>query len=156
MQLHKLLYYAQGWSLATRGCGLFVAPIKAWTHGPVVAELRPRFANFGSDPIPATEASEEGLNDADRAFVWWVWKRYGRYTGAFLRQLTHREPPWREARGTLPEGARSDATIDENRMKEHFGVLHQKQCERAGLSADRLSEARQEARNGKLTPISEL
>ena len=39
MQLHKLLYYAQGWSLASRGGSLFSARFQAWAHGPVETAL---------------------------------------------------------------------------------------------------------------------
>jgi uncharacterized phage-associated protein len=36
MKLLKVLYFAYGWYLASRGCRLFHNPIQAWDHGPVV------------------------------------------------------------------------------------------------------------------------
>ncbi len=40
-RLQKLLYYAQAWSLAARGCCLFPEPIQARRGGPVVRAVRP-------------------------------------------------------------------------------------------------------------------
>ena len=39
LRLQKLLYFAQGWSLARYGKPLFDAPIEAWKFGPVVREV---------------------------------------------------------------------------------------------------------------------
>lgn len=156
MQLHKLLYYAQGWCLATRGRSLFDARIQAWTHGPVIVEMYPCFADFGSSPIPASHASDKGLDSEDRTLAAWVWDHYGRFTGAHLRRMTHHEPPWKNARGRLPDGARSDAPIEDEAMKAHFESLYRKWCLRAGLNPDRLAEAKSEARRGETTPLSRM
>ena len=56
LRLHKLLYYAQGWHLGIRGQPLFAERIEAWKHGPVVAPLYPKFADYGAVAIPAHEA----------------------------------------------------------------------------------------------------
>src|SRR5258708_40297081 len=56
MQLHKLLYYAQGWMLATRDRPLFDSPIEAWQHGPAVADLYPGFKGFHERPSPTEHA----------------------------------------------------------------------------------------------------
>ena len=40
IQMHKLLYYAQAWSLAWDGAPLFEDRIEAWKNGPVVPSLR--------------------------------------------------------------------------------------------------------------------
>ncbi len=39
LQLQKLLYYAQGFNVAWYGRPLFLQPIEAWVHGPVVRDL---------------------------------------------------------------------------------------------------------------------
>ena len=51
LHLHKLLYYAQGWSLAAWGERLFDEAIQAWRHGPVVPSVYPSFADYGSSAI---------------------------------------------------------------------------------------------------------
>lgn len=39
MKLHKLVYYAQAWSLALEDEPLFEEPIEAWSNGPVIRNL---------------------------------------------------------------------------------------------------------------------
>src|SRR5882762_6202388 len=51
MQLQKLLYYTQGWSLALLKEPMFDERIEAWAYGPVVKEVFQAFRNFGDGPI---------------------------------------------------------------------------------------------------------
>ncbi len=56
MRLQKLLYYAQGWALASRGEGLFAGEIQAWRHGPVTPGVYATFKKYGGGTIGADEA----------------------------------------------------------------------------------------------------
>ena len=99
LQLQKLLYYVQGWSLAIRDRPIFVESIQAWAHGPVVKSLYPKLAGFGNRPITAQEigAPDRELTQQDRDFVNSVWNAYKVYSPFSLRNLTHSEDPWRAA-----------------------------------------------------------
>src|SRR2546423_871312 len=102
MRLQKLLYYAQGWALASREEPLFDAAIKAGQHGPAGREVSPRFPAHGSRPLPNAPPQEPSeLSERDRALVQWVWQMHGRFTASELRRQTHSEPPWLTARGDL-------------------------------------------------------
>lgn len=96
MQLQKLVYYSQAWSLVWDDRPLFSEPIEAWEKGPVVGELwdrsspSPRIDRIGGD---ASKLSED-----QRATISAVLDFYGSRSGSWLSKLTHIEPPWREAR----------------------------------------------------------
>lgn len=128
LQVQKLLYYARGWSLAQHATPLFEGTFEAWTHGPAVRELYARFKAFGSTPIPAAEGHlDETLSESERALVSWVWRRYGRFTAAALREMTHRESPWRDARGALPTDAPSKAPISDQSLLAYFRSLAERE-----------------------------
>ncbi len=157
MQLHKLLYYAQGWSLGARGEPLFAGRIEAWMHGPVVREAYRLFARFEDEPIPAAEAGDgREMRPEDRTLVEWVWRGYGRFAAWHLRDMTHREAPWREARGTTPETERSEAPIGEESMRRYFVGLHERACRRSGLDPERLAAAMADARAGRTVALADI
>src|SRR5260370_7382775 len=51
LQMQKLLYLAQGWTLGLTGDPLFREPIEAWEYGPVVPEIYHSVKMFGASPI---------------------------------------------------------------------------------------------------------
>lgn len=131
LQLQKLLYYAQGTHLAMVGRELFASKIEAWTHGPVVPDLYPVFADFGSNPIPPHCGRDDAtMSEEDRATLDRTWQTYGRFSAWHLREKTHREPPWRDARKSLPAGAASKATIGVESMRAFFGALAEQQAKK--------------------------
>ncbi len=119
MKLQKLVYYAQAWSLALRGKALFAEPIQAWAFGPVTYSLfdrhRGKFvvADIGDAQPDSLTSEQQRLVDA-------VVSHYGRLDGAELSELTHAEEPWREARQGVPEGSRSQQTIDPGTMARFY------------------------------------
>lgn len=84
VQLQKLAYYCQAWSLAWDGTPLFEDRIQAWKLGPVVPALR-----FRDDTADAN-----ALHLADRATVNAVLTFYGKHPGYTLIHMTHDEHPW--------------------------------------------------------------
>lgn len=155
MRLHKLLYYAQGWSLATRNEPLFEGTMEAWQHGPVVRQLYPRFANWGGQPIPRSEADENPELSADhKRLIEWVWSGYGKFSAKHLRDMTHGEPPWRLARAGLPDAAPSRVEIGIEPMREYFRGLQSAACGRLGIDAADLAASCDEARAGNGTPLT--
>ncbi|MFF7710228.1 type II toxin-antitoxin system antitoxin SocA domain-containing protein [Pseudomonas sp. NPDC007930] len=96
LKLQKLVYYAQGFSLALRNEALFEEPIEAWMHGPVVPSLYRNFRDYGANPIPPSPNFDPSvLSQAQRHLVEEVFSVYGQYSAWKLRQLTHQEDPWR-------------------------------------------------------------
>jgi uncharacterized phage-associated protein len=121
MRLQKLLYYAQGWHLASFTTPLFAERIEAWKYGPVVKEVYSRFAEFGYQAIPPSEgADSDTLTEAQKSFIQAIWKQYGMLSATALRDMTHREAPWMDARKGLPAEARSDAEISQEAMRPFF------------------------------------
>jgi len=90
VKIHKLLYYAQGWSAVATGEPMFFERIEAWANGPVVATLWA--AEKHGPPLPEPVA----LGPDQLAVLDYVVRRYGGLTGRQLIDLTHNEPPWRD------------------------------------------------------------
>ncbi|HDR4391979.1 Panacea domain-containing protein [Bacillus paranthracis] len=101
LKLQKLVYYAQGWSLALLGDVIFDETIQAWRHGPVVPDLYQKFKNYGYLTIPRenfnniNEDNTPIFTKEQIGVLSLVWQTYGNYDGKFLEELTHRETPWR-------------------------------------------------------------
>lgn len=99
LRLQKFLYYCQGWSLGLFGRSLFGQSLEAWTYGPVVVEVYRRFDHM-RDPLTPNMMGEPTVmfSETEAKLVETVWQEYSRYTPAQLVTMTHREPPWSEAR----------------------------------------------------------
>lgn len=113
LKLQKLLYYAQGFSLAETGKPLFPEPIKAWQHGPVVPSVYGNYKTHGSGSIPKPQGvSFDKFSEAERSLLDEVYKVFGQFSAWKLRNMTHEEPPWR----TTPR----DETIDHGKLRDYF------------------------------------
>ena len=121
LQLHKLLYYVQGWSMGLRGEPIFEDPIEAWKYGPVVKGVFPYFSSYGDAPITDWELSTAvELSKDDRFFIKLVWESYKRFSALGLCEKTHGEPPWKNARGDLKPYESSSAEITLEALREFF------------------------------------
>jgi|ERR1043165_1708838 uncharacterized phage-associated protein len=154
MQLHKLLYYAHGWCLATQKRPLFPARFQAWTHGPVEANVYPVFADYEARAIAPHEArDDDGLSKQDRGIIESVWLGYGKFSAWHLREMTHKEPPWKQARRSQPLDVASKAPITDESMRKYFESLQDANCRRFGFSAAELAESLEEIRRGATTEL---
>ncbi|MEZ6235361.1 MAG: DUF4065 domain-containing protein [Phycisphaerales bacterium] len=154
MQLQKLMYYVQGWSLAYTDEPMFRGEIQAWAHGPVVKQLYPQFADFKQEPIPAGQGAESAaLRQQDRALIEAVWTRYGQFSALRLRAMTHAEQPWKVARGDLPEGKESRAEIGHEALRSFFRGEMEAWCRRGGMPLDRVERSVAQARAGEATEL---
>lgn len=121
-KLQKLVYYCQAWHVVWDGEPLFPERIEAWSNGPVIRALydqhRGEFqvASWPMGRIGNLTASERESIDA-------VVRHYGRHTGYWLREQTHREPPWRDAREGLLPGERSAREITLGAIADYYGSL---------------------------------
>lgn len=158
MQLQKLLYYVQGWSLAWTGQPMFKGEIQAWEHGPVVVSLYPSFKEFGATPLPTpADGAGSSLTPDERRRIESVWGRYGRYSAPHLREMTHKEAPWREARGGLKEGEPSRATISQESLRAYFRKEYEAWCRKeCGCTVEELEQSIRDAREGNTVPLDSL
>lgn len=122
-KLQKLVYYAQAWSLVWDEEPLFDDEIQAWANGPVVRSLYDlhsgRFRLFAGD----IDGTPENLTKDQRETIDIVLEHYGDKSPQYLSDLTHMEDPWRNARGDLPDGARSQRIISLEAMAEYYESL---------------------------------
>lgn len=118
-KLQKLVYYSQAWSLVWDEEPLFDDPIEAWANGPVC----PRLFNvhrglFYVDRIPGGDSSNVGQKARDTIDA--VLEYYGKSTSQELSDLSHTEPPWKDARGDLPPSVRGNTVITHAAMHEYY------------------------------------
>lgn len=122
MKLQKLVYFAQGWSLAFLRKPLFEEQFQAWRRGPVCAELfELHRGRFSVDSLPA--GRPEALDAEQRVIVDAVLRNYSGMTGVHLSELSHvPDGPWAHARRAAgAEGdAASRAVIDRGVMEKYF------------------------------------
>jgi len=116
MKLQKLCYYAQGYALA-EGNQLFDEDFQAWQHGPVLYDLYSKFKGYQWRQI---SEDVEKLDEDNHEYLTDIVAAYGRYDGAALSTMTHRESPWLEARGELDESAGSTSVISKESLKLFF------------------------------------
>ena len=101
MKLHKLLYYAQGVSLAVNKTPLFEDELLAWEHGPVVRSIYDEYRGTRTIDKELTSTQVNDFNklnkdtDAENVLEA-VYDRYSEYSASQLRNMTHREAPWKE------------------------------------------------------------
>jgi uncharacterized phage-associated protein len=121
LRLQKLLYYVQAWSLVMRNRPMFEERIEAWVHGPVVREAYYHFKN-GDAPILAEDIGEPNfdLDDDDREFIGRVWGSYKGYSALRLREMTHEEDPWINARKGYGPADRCEVEITQQALREYF------------------------------------
>ncbi|WP_300674676.1 type II toxin-antitoxin system antitoxin SocA domain-containing protein [Desulfoluna sp.] len=115
LKLQKLVYYAQGYHLALFDRPLFNEPINAWTHGPVVPVLYHRFKEYGAGAIPTPESLDLTKIPTDvRELLDEVYDVLGQFSAWKLRNMTHEELPWLEAKD------KPGNLIAQDSMREYF------------------------------------
>lgn len=122
MKLQKLCYYAQGLALAMNKTELFPDDFQAWQHGPVNPELYSQYKHYrwkaidvDIDTIQDSQITEDEKNHIQK-----VVSAFGRFDGAALSTMTHREEPWLEARQGIPEDHGSTELIKKSTMESYF------------------------------------
>ena len=123
-KLQKLCYYSQAWSIAWGDGPIFDEEFEAWSNGPVCPALfavhRGRFTINASD-IP--NGNSANLNRTAKEDIDIILRDYGDKEAYWLREQSHSEDPWRNARGNLPDGAISHVVITQEAMGEYYGSL---------------------------------
>lgn len=98
MQLQKLVFLGQGYSLALLDRPAYFNNTHAWQWGPVVPALYKALQKYGSGQVSefiATESNDDALGQEDRNVLRGVWNGYKNYSGSQLSEITHRPgSPW--------------------------------------------------------------
>lgn len=125
-KLQKLCYYCQAWSLAWTEKPLFKEDFEAWANGPVCRELfyqhKGKFSvsvnDFPEQLEDPKSFTEDELDTIDK-----VLQHYGDYEPFELREQTHSESPWIEARGGCSEDIPCSNIITKDSMGAFYGSL---------------------------------
>jgi len=116
LKLQKLVYYAQGFHLAIHGKPLFDEETEAWIYGPAIPELYSGYKKYGSGHIPSPTDTDFSVFDEEiRSLLDEVYAVFGQYSAWKLANMTHEEPPWRDAAEC--------GTITHDSMREYFKTL---------------------------------
>lgn len=123
-KLQKLCYYSQAWSIAWTERPIFEEEFEAWANGPVCPDLfysHQGMFSCSAEDIP--KGDPKNLTDEQKETIDIIIRDYGRLSPYELRELTHREEPWKSARAGIPEGAYSHAPITKGSMGMYYGSL---------------------------------
>ena len=124
MKLQKLLYYSHAWHLVWDEEPLFPEPIEAWANGPVVpAVYEQHRGRFRLESWPCGNPANLLPNERETVDI--VLEVYGDLGAHELSNMTHREPPWRDARAGLRPGQRSHARIEDSAIFEYYDSLYE-------------------------------
>ncbi len=124
LKLQKLVYYSQAWSLVWDDKPLFEEEIEAWANGPVIRNLyeqhRRQFMVHSF-----SVGNPECLGEVERETVDAVLEFYADESAVWLRDLTHMEDPWKNAReeANLVGGERGQAKISKASMAEYYSSI---------------------------------
>lgn len=123
-KLQKLCFYSQAWFLVWEGKPLFPEEFEAWMGGPVCRQLwqehRGRFMIKSQD---LRYGDSRNLSALEREDIGIVLRDYGNMEPYELREQTHAEAPWKNARGNLPWDASSNVVISKESIGEYYGSL---------------------------------
>jgi len=124
-KLQKLCYYSQAWSLAwSDGSPLFAEDFQAWTNGPVCRDLYNLHKGeylISADDLKVGDINNLTYDEIDNINV--VLENYGDKTPFWLREQTHDELPWKEARGNISENERNEEIITKKSIGAYYGSL---------------------------------
>jgi uncharacterized phage-associated protein len=123
-KLQKLCYYAQAWSLAWDGKALFPEDFEAWRNGPVCRELYDRHQGMFTVSAEDFREADSSVFDKDqRETIDVIIREYGSEDAYALREISHSEMPWIQARGDLPATANCTTVIPKGVIGEYYGAL---------------------------------
>ncbi len=115
LKLQKLVYYAQGFSLALRGEALFDETIEAWAHGPAIRELYHQYKDNGANAIEKPHDVDFAKYDEGvKSLLNQVYEEYGQFSAWKLREMSHEEEPWAKGNAT------TDKIITNKDLKNYF------------------------------------
>ena len=122
-KLQKLCFYCQAWHYAWTERPLFPEHFEAWVNGPVCPALFGMHRGKFTVSVEDIDGHADCLTDDERDSVNIVLRDYGDMEPYELRSLTHREDPWKLARGDIPDDAKCTNEITLESMGLYYGGL---------------------------------
>ena len=129
LSLQKLLYYVKAFSWIIAKRDAFPDECEAWAYGPVFPVVYEKYKSLGSSVIADYDRTipyDELLSVEERKVLDYVIDCFGIYNGSVLMRLTHKEKPWQDARGGIPEFAPSNNIIENASIREYFETINKK------------------------------
>lgn len=124
MKLQKIAYYCQAWSLAWDEKPLFNEDFYAWANGPVSTVLFHKHkGEFEATLDMYADVPDGDFNSEQIDTMNSVIKYYGNRSPLWLSELTHKELPWREARGNTPAGEACNKVIKKQTMQDYYSSV---------------------------------
>ena len=95
LRLQKMLYFAQGWSLARNKKLLFDEPFEAWPLGPVVRTCYEWYCGFGSGFLTAEMPPREAFTEEEYELLLDTWSALSEFSTYQLVTFSHTPgSPW--------------------------------------------------------------
>ena len=103
---------------------MFPEEFEAWSNGPVCSELfREHKGLFMVSEADLKSGNPEALTEDEKDTIDVVLRDYGGMSPYELRELSHSEAPYKEARQGLSDGQLSNRVIPKNAMGVYYGGL---------------------------------
>ncbi len=102
---------------------------EAWGYGPVFYDVYEKYKAFKREVIPdyaITLDFNELMSEEEKRVLDHVMDCFGIYNGITLMKLSHKEKPWLEARGDLPEFVSSNIIISDESIYSYFEKMNKK------------------------------
>lgn len=118
LRVNKLLYFAQGYSLARRNKPLFDEDMQAWQYGPVVPDVYYAFRPCGRERISDVSGnySSDIFSSDELELLIDIVREYGKYSTSALINFAHRKgTPWESVFDKT-----SNNIIPKDLLKEYF------------------------------------
>lgn len=138
LKLLKILYYCNGWYLATQGHRLIKQDFEAWDYGPVIRVVRDAFKSFGKKPI-TNRAKKLDIftgdyvpvptitNNFDVDFISRVFDMYRHLDAWELSNMTHEKgSPWDRIWNSKTPLGKLALRLSEDDIRSHFESLPEK------------------------------
>ena len=120
MAVNKLVYFAQGWSLALLNKPLFEEDLYAWQYGPVEKMVYHTFKPCGRDNIemPSEDIDPNRFSSEEIDLLLDVYNFYKDYSAIGLMKLSHAdEGPWKKH---YDENSQNNCIIPKEEIKKYF------------------------------------
>ena len=123
-KLQKLCYYSQAWSLAWTETPLFEEDFEAWKNGPVCRELFCEHKGlFFVSEDDLSKGDYNRLNSDQKETIDIVLRDYGNMEPFEVRELSHSEEPWINARKGIADDESCNNVISKSSMGNFYGSL---------------------------------
>jgi len=125
LQINLLLYYAQGWHLASYEKPLFSDPVEAWAGGAAVRSVWEGLGGHGGRSIEENVLSvyrgmDFAIGQDAQTLMEMVWQSYGSTPVFQLRTMVMQDAPYRLARKGLDPSSEVQPPIGLEDMRKHF------------------------------------